>query len=339
MAHVAQVEALEEVQGLQHGVPLRIRRALVDLVAAVVDVDRLALERLVAGQIRLADDPAVGLHAGDERGGDRPGVEAGRALGGDSAQRLGQVRVLDDVAHHQWLAVAEPDLGGRRELAELGLAALEPAGQVLGDRIALLRHFDGRRQHLGQRLGAVFLQRQCGAADRARHGNREPAVVGHAAVRVVVVDGGGLGRVAGAVDELHFLGLGQVDQGEHVGAEAGHARLDLALDRPGGDGGVHGVAAGLEHAHAHFGGQRMAGRDHALRAHHRGPPTGLRLRRVDDERREGERQEQPTGHVHLLRKAPSMEKLARVVKPASSARPGAWHHGARHRPVALTIGR
>ena len=300
MAHVAQVEALEEVQRLQHGVALRVGRALVDLVAAVVDVDRLGLEGLVAGQILLADDAAVGAHAGDQRLGHRPGVEAGRALRRDGPQRLGQVGVLDDVAHHQRLAVAEPDPGGRRELAELALAAVEPAGQVLGDRVALLGHFDGRRQHVGQGLGPVLLQRQRRPADRAGHRNRQPAVVGHAAVRVVVVDGRGLRRVAGAVDELHLLGLGQVDEREHVGAEAGHPGLDLALDRPGGDRRVDGVAAGLQHAHADLGGQRMAGGDHALGAHHRGPPAGLRLRGVGDERGERERQEEPTGHAGLL---------------------------------------
>ena len=113
--------------------------------------------------------------------------------------------------------------------------------------------------------------------------------------------------------------------------ETGHAGLDLSLDRPGGDGRVDGIAAGLEHAHADLGGQRMPGRDHALRAHHRGPPAGrLGLGRVDDERHEGERQEQPTCHVHLLRKAPSMEKPAEDVKPAQRHRPRLQRHLGRN---------
>ncbi len=281
--HVAKVEAFEQVERVEHGEALRVGRALVDVVAPVVDRDRRGLERLHGGQVGFGDDAAVGGHAGHQRLGHRAGVEAGRPLGGDGAQRSGEVGVGHDVAHLQRRAVAEPDLGRRRKLAELLPAAVETASQALGDRISVLGHLDGRGQHLGHRLGAVLLQRQRRAAHRAGHGNREPAVGGHAAMAGVVVDGGGFGREAGAVDELHLLGLGQVDEGEHVRTQAGHAWLDLALDGPRRHRGIHGVAAGLEHAHAHFGRQRMPRRHHALRAHHRGAPADrLSVRHLRD---------------------------------------------------------
>ena len=111
--------------------------------------------------------------------------------------------------------------------------------------------------------------------------------------------------------------------------EAGHARLDLALNRPGGDGRVHGVAAGLQHPHADFGGQRMPGRHHALRAHHGGPPAGgLRVGNLRDDEPPGPARRVVDVSCHLLVEneartsrpegVESMEKLATPVKSATS---------------------
>ena len=63
------------------------------------------------------------------------------------------------------------------------------------------------------------------------------------------------------------VGVLPVDHDEAVAADAGHERLDHVQGGGGGQGGVDGVASLLQHADAGLGGQGVAGRDHAVKAH------------------------------------------------------------------------
>ena len=297
--HALQVVPLEDVERLEHDEPLRVRRAFVDVGAAVVDVDRRVLERLHAREIRFCDDPAVCFQ---ERGGvlrDVALVERVRPLRRDCAQRARQIRVADDVAHRERLAVLEIDLRRRRILRDLRARALDPVGQRFGHGEAAVGDFDRRCENVREWLRAVRFHGIRRTAHRRRHGDRQRPLVGNAALRLVEVDRGRLRGDAGAVDELHLTGLGVVIQDEHVGAEAGHARLDFALHRPRRDGGVHRVAAGLEYPHPGFGGERMSGRHHPVLRDDRRPPAAagrlrivLRLwpaQRADEDSESGER--------------------------------------------------
>src|SRR5205823_6489752 len=107
-----------------------------------------------------------------------------------------------------------------------------------------------------------------------------------------------------SVDEFHLAGFREVDQDEHVGAEARHSRLDLALHGPGRDRGVDRVAAGLEDPHAGFGGEWMSGRDHTVLRDNGGPPArSLRGRMGQDRQKYGDRsRDAMLGHERLQRR-------------------------------------
>jgi hypothetical protein len=99
------------------------------------------------------------------------------------------------------------------------------------------------------------------------------------------------GREAGAVDELHLAALGVVVEDEHVGAETGHARLDLTLHGPRGDRRVDRVTARLEDPHPRFRRERVARRDHPMLRDDGWPPAaagrlGIVLRLRANERPE-----------------------------------------------------
>ena len=287
--HLFQIEAFENVQRLQHHEALRVRRALVHVNAAIARADRRVLEWLIRGQILGGDDAAARLEKRCGVPGKIAAIEHVRSLRRDLAQGSRQIAVHEHVAHRKRFPVPEPDLRRRRKLRQLVTAALQALGQRRRDREPLFRNLDGRREHLGQRSSAVLLHRQRGAADRAGHRDRQRTIFRDAALGLVEIDRRRPRREAGAVDELHLVRLRQIDEHEHVGAEAGHAGFDLALHRPRRHRGIDGVAAGLENPHARFGGERMAGGDHPVLRRDGRPPARLPLcGEVNGTRQQGE---------------------------------------------------
>ena len=97
--HRLQVEALEDLQGLEQVRALGPGAALVDGQAAIADGDRLLDPRRVGGQVDVADQAAVGARPGVDAAGDRPAVErvgdqseAARAIGLRRTARSGRSR-------------------------------------------------------------------------------------------------------------------------------------------------------------------------------------------------------------------------------------------------------
>ena len=74
-SHRFEVDALEDLQGLEQIRPLGPRPALVDRPAAISDGDRLLDPRRVGGQVSVADEPSVGPGPRVDAAGDRPSVE------------------------------------------------------------------------------------------------------------------------------------------------------------------------------------------------------------------------------------------------------------------------
>ena len=286
--HLLQIEPLEDVQRFEHHEALRVGRTLVDVDAAVVDADRRVLDRPISGEIRLGDDSSVGLQKGRGVFRNVAAVKGIRILR-NRPKGPRHILINKDVAHAERLAVLEPDLRGRRILRELLLPARKTLRQRGGDWKSLLGNLDGGREDLGERLRAVLLDRVRSAADRAGHRDRQRTIFRDAALGLVEIDRRRPRREAGAVDELHLVRLRQIDEHEHVGAEAGHAGFDLALHRPRRHRGIDGVAAGLENPHARFGGERMAGGDHPVLRRDGRPPARLPLcGEVNGTRQQGE---------------------------------------------------
>ena len=108
----------------------RGRRVREDVAAAVAHAQRHALDRLVAAQVLLGQDPVVGGDPVDHRGGDVAGVERRGALVAEALDRVAQRRVAPDVADVQQRA------GRRVDGLALGRRAQDPLEQV--DDLGLL---------------------------------------------------------------------------------------------------------------------------------------------------------------------------------------------------------
>ena len=66
-----------------------------------------------------------------------------------------------------------------------------------------------------------------------------------------------------AAEHLDLAGLGRVEHRRHLARRADQMRLDDLQDEAGGDAGVEGVAARLQHRHAGGGGQPVSRGDDA----------------------------------------------------------------------------
>ena len=182
-----EVESLDQVRAHQHfESAARGRRIAEHVVAAIIGAQRLGPLRLVSGQVGRGEDAAVRLEEAIEllrdvalvepieRGPDRRrarGLLRQRLpLGLDElAQRRGVIRVLQQLAGLQRLAVGQEDLRGGRILAEVVLPAIDRLRQHLIDRIALFGVLDGRREHLGDAHRAELVEDRQIAAEIAGH--------------------------------------------------------------------------------------------------------------------------------------------------------------------------
>ena len=206
------------------------------------------------------------------------------------------------------LALVQEDRRGRRVVAEIGSGGREQRDVAVVQHEAALGEADRRRDQRAARARAVLLARIFEARDGSRHGDGEMAL-----------GAGPLDDVAGRV-EIHVRGrrqrrlFAEVDEGlspireldRHEAAAAQVARrgVDHREGVADGNGRVHGVAAALQHVHAHLGREGMRGHHHAVRS----PDgrDGRRLRNRGQQRRQ--RPDEPaTGgcepagsHVHLL---------------------------------------
>src|SRR5262249_59489309 len=73
------------------------RRRRVDVVAAVGPVDRRSRDGPVAVEVGPGDEPAAGLHLGDDLLGDRPLVKGVRPFLGNELERGGEVLLHEPV--------------------------------------------------------------------------------------------------------------------------------------------------------------------------------------------------------------------------------------------------
>ena len=190
------------------------------------------------------------------------------ALGlGDQAQGAGGFGEGKAFAHVRRAAVRQEGLGEaglRGDLGQFGRG--RPL--VLHDHrhaIAALGDLDGRGQQIGEGQLAVAFMQGHPAGHGTGHGDRVPAALwgrlGVCAVLGAEVGGRpGRGRTARSVQALQ---RGAVPQdAEHVGAQAVAAGLHDGHHRGRGDGGVHGVAALLQHLQARLRAQRVRGGNH-----------------------------------------------------------------------------
>ena len=150
---------------------------------------------------------------------------------------------------------------------------------ALDQRMAVLGVADRRRQHVGDRHGAVVAQQHHPGLEHAGHAGREQAGAGHdvEAFAAVMRDRGAGRRHALAADHLGLAALDVIDDDRHVAARPVEMRLDHLQREGGGDAGVERVAAAFQDPHADGGGDPVGRGHHAESALDLGP-RGERVR-------------------------------------------------------------
>ena len=275
----ARLQALQNVQQQQGNDALARRRALVHHMVSEPALDRLHELATIGGEVLKRVHATEAAQIGDDVLRDLSLVEAGAALLGDFAQGGAQLRLAVNRSDGRCLAIDQHDVargGGGQQLRVHG-----PVGA--GARrhgIALLGEADGIFQKAAHGQPAEPLRQ----GDPGVHGARHRDHVGRLAAQLLFLargknglQGGGLGRPAGAVVGRDPVGALLAVQRKAVSSNAGGARLHHALDRTGRDGGIHGGAAVLQDANSGLGGGRVRGCRHAVRGHDDGTARILEI--------------------------------------------------------------
>ena len=215
------------------------------------------------GRQVLLGEPAPRLrHGAGDRLRDRPPVEGLAAALRDLAQRRRELLVGHDGARAR-AAVAEVEALRLRRAPERGACGLEEVHVLERQRHAALGELDRGAEHPGAVHRAEALERCQPAAEVARRRARL-----RAARELVVGAPPGVGRLWRGADEVEHVPLSAArDQHETDPARARHEGLDDVQRRTHGDGRVHGVAAGEQHADPGHGGERVGGGHDAAGSH------------------------------------------------------------------------
>jgi hypothetical protein len=131
--HRAQIEALEDVEHLDHrDAAARRRRHADDLMAAVCATDRRAFLRLIAGQILFRDDAAAAFHLGRDEAGRLARVEAVATVTHDAAECSGEVGLTQCFARFVGRSVPRESRNARGIAFHRPKHAGQRAGKVVG---------------------------------------------------------------------------------------------------------------------------------------------------------------------------------------------------------------
>ena len=297
LLQATEVEALEQPELLEEDRRLAPRAGLEDLVAVVVDGERLLPGRRPVAQVVLAEQTGVALAGAVEplafleaddllrdeaavpahlrRVELRVPVSRGRfGLHEDAPEGLGQGSVPVQGAR---LRSGEVDVDrGRPVVAEELLDLADRVADRRECRVAILGVADREVEHVPERQGPVLAQQLDPAAEspwddrgqRAGAGDQlEPELV------AVPLDRRRPRRGALRAEDERPVTLHRPDEGREVAAGAVEVRLDDLQRESGRDGGVERVPALLEHGHP---GCR---REPVRRGHHPERPAQLGSRR------------------------------------------------------------
>ena len=214
---------------------------------------------------QAADVPGTG-HDGL---GDFSFVERVATALGQDAVGTGQVRVPEHRAGSGCFPSGQVDADGLGPRFQQRRGSRPVPRNDVRNGEPLLRVIDGRFQYLPQGHPSEAVEEAGPAVDATRDGPVQRTGIGDVFVSAagVIVDRRPVGCPAARVEPGHPAAFGLPDDGEQVAADtAGHG-FHHAEYRVDGDGGVNGVAAGLEDLDAGLGGQRLARGHHAPGRH------------------------------------------------------------------------
>ncbi len=290
IAEVGHRVAFEDVHDFADDHPARARWWCGHhVVATVVTLDGRQFAGLVFVQVGLGDDAFARLAGIHNRLGYPAFVKAIGALGGDFPQGFRQVFLHQLLAHQHRLASVQEDAAQVFVFLEFVSSGVQQVDIALLQGKTVFGQLDRRGDDLGALEGAVFAQRQFHARHSAGNADRQVAlgaeVRDHVAVLVQVHVGGRGQRGFFAEVEEGLAAVGQLHGHEPTPAEVAGCRVHHGQGVAHRHRRIHGVAAGLEHIHAHMGRQMLGGDHHAIFASHRG--LGGRLHAADSQHQRG----------------------------------------------------
>ena len=222
--------------------------------SAIGSVDGLALLGLIGGQVGFGNQSAIGLHRSGQFSCGLALVETVAAFLLDALERFGQVGLLPDFTRLVGRAAFfEKLLRAGRVPGKILFIKVKLARQAFAQRKTFLRQLDGRFEQVLHLFAAEPLMGKEEAGDRSRHAHGQIAfVVGRLGVLAVCIEEhvfGGRRRGLFAEVEGGDFALSRADNHEPPAADVARRRQSHRQGEPGGDGGVHRVAALLENFH------------------------------------------------------------------------------------------
>lgn len=225
---------------------------------------RLAARHAVLAQVVERPDTAGLAYARGEALGNRALVETGAAVIGQGLQGDGQVRLAQQLAFGGHFALVEEQLRAFRIVTQRGQA---PGGPFAVDAVhgkAFPGQANGRCQAGFQRQAPVMLGQLHQGGRQAGNGGGQCAIERqlalHLAVAHVEVRLGLQRRPFACIDEVVAGRVAcSAQEEETAAAQAGAVGLDHGQRSAGGDGGIEGVAAGVENLLGSRSGGRVSG--------------------------------------------------------------------------------
>ena len=171
----AEIEPLEDVQHLQDGDALAVRRQLEHAPAAIRRRNRLDPLGAVRAKVLAAEIAAVAADALLDGGRDGAVVKPGAAFVRDQLVRAREPQIRERLADRRRAAAGHEDLGEAGVAMKLARAGRPCGADDLGHREALARVFDRRREQLAERQAPEARVQLAPAVDGARHADGERA--------------------------------------------------------------------------------------------------------------------------------------------------------------------
>ena len=283
MAHTGDVVLLKDVENLQRGDALAVRRQFPNIVASIAGADRLNPVGGVLLQVTQRDQAANRFAVARDLLGNPALVKCLRPFLADGTIDLGQVAIRHALAFPRRLAVFEKCPAGSRRFAENRFSGFPIAGDDLRHRKAVPRVANRRRERLRQRQFAETIVQRLPAGDAARHRPTERPLERDAVVPALADElaRNAKRRPAAGVQAVKLPRLGVPHDGKQIAADAAAHRLHHAEGGVGCDRGVDGIAASLEHLDPGLRSKCVARGDHAAgRHHHRAAELGIAVRPV-----------------------------------------------------------
>jgi hypothetical protein len=264
-ARIRHFEPLQNAGDDQRGEALSVRRAFKQLAIAITRRNRRLPGRALAGEILFCVKAAEPGEKTGDLPGDRAFVERRAAAPGDGGERRGEGGMLHPLARPR-----RPPAG--QIVARRRFAARQPRDlptpvvrDARSDAEALACGADRRSQRIGEALAAESRGQRLPGVDGPRNGHRMRRGIAefpHAVLGKSLQPRPRRGA-ARAVEGGRRAAGGPV-QDETVAADAGHVRIDDALDGGGGDRRVGRIAAGAQEIERGERGGGVGGRDHRL---------------------------------------------------------------------------